>query len=62
MHKFPLLSAILSDPEPMFVLQLLTRLSIYSAVYGGNLKHVLFKLHRSIEFIQTWKCTVNEQR
>ncbi len=38
MHKFPLLSAILSDPEPMFGLQP-TRdywLDIYFTVYGGK--------------------------
>lgn len=67
MHKFPLLSGILSDLEPMFGLQpttweLQTRLSIYSEDMEENNQHVLFKLHRSIESIQTWYCTVNEQR
>ncbi len=66
MHKFPLLSGILSDLEPMFGLQpttweLQTRLSIYSEDMEENNQHVLFKLHRSIESIQTWYCTVNEQ-
>ncbi len=57
MHKFPLLSAILSDPEPIFGLQptgdyWLDWVCILLYMEENN-QHFLFKLHRSIESIQT---------